>query len=340
MGEPSPLRITFNCTHFTVPTRNDPSKLDADPPKPPDGASRESLCERRVNCRPGAERHPPSASPRHRSCRYWSVESVQRRAPDATSPEVTPTIWDRLCGRAWSRAGAVAVVLASGPTRRVLGFSTRLVILAFGSFMISASVAVTLWTELGPGPLDVFIGAIRNITGVPLTFAVWAMAVAMVSVAWVLGRRPGPGTLLSPFMIGPMLESVVALLDRFDPPGSLIIRISLQLIAIMGIGVGAGALIVSGLGAGSGELFAGAASDRFSRSEPSVRFAIEMAWIGIGVALGGPAGLGTVMVAVLIGPAVSRGHGWVDAVTARSLQRVVDTHEAIIARELAASGRR
>lgn len=230
--------------------------------------------------------------------------------------------------------------MASGPTRRVLGFSTRLVILAFGSFMISASVAVTLWTELGPGPLDVFIGAIRNITGIPLTFAVWAMAVAMVSVAWVLGRRPGLGTLLSPFMIGPMLESVVAMLDRFDAPGSLIIRMSLQLIAIMGIGVGAGALIVSGLGAGSGELFAGAASDRFRRSEPSVRFAIEMAWIGIGVALGGPAGFGTVMVAVLIGPAVSRGHGWVDAITARSLQRVVDTHEAIIARELATSGRR
>ncbi len=267
------------------------------------------------------------------------MEFVQRRAPDAISPEVTQTIWNRLVRRAWSRAGAVAAVVSTGPTRRVLGFSTRLVFLAFGSFVISASVAVTLWTELGPGPLDVFIGAIRNITGIPLTIAVWATAGTMIAVAWILGRRPGLGTLLSPFMIGPMLEFAVAVLDRFEAPGSLIALIGLQLIAITGIGIGAGALIVSGLGAGSGELFAGATSDRVRRSEPSVRFVIEMAWIGIGVALGGPAGLGTVMVAVLIGPAVARGHGWVDAITARSFQRVVDTHEAIVARELAATGR-
>jgi uncharacterized membrane protein YczE len=146
--------------------------------------------------------------------------------------------------------------------------------------------------------------------------------------------------LLSPFMIGPMLEFAVAVLDRFDAPDSLIIRIALQLLATIGIGIGAGALIVSGLGAGSGELFAGATSDRVRRSEPSVRFAIEMAWIGIGVVLGGPAGLGTVMGAVLIAPAVAGGFGWVDAMTARGFRRVVETHEAIVARELAATTRR
>lgn len=268
------------------------------------------------------------------------MKFVQHRKGDVSAPEVTPRIWDRLRGRAWSRAGAVAAVMATGPTRRVLGFSTRLLILAFGSFVISASVAVTLWTDLGPGPLDVFIGAIRNITGISLAVAVWATVGTMIGVAWLLGRRPGLGTLLSPFMIGPMLEFVVAVLDRFDAPGSLIIRIGLQLIATMGIGIGAGALIVSGLGAGSGELFAGATSDKVRRSEPSVRFAIEMAWIGIGVALGGPAGFGTVMVAVLIGPAVARGHGWVDAIAARSFQRVIETHEAIVARELAVTVRR
>lgn len=268
------------------------------------------------------------------------MEFVQQASADSTTPEVMPTIWDRLRGRAWSRAGAVAAVVATGPTRRVLGFSTRLAMLTIGSFLIAASVAVTLWTELGPGPLDVFIGAVRNITGIPLTIAVWATVGTLIAFAWMLGRRPGLGTILSPFMIGPMLQSVFSVLEQFDPPGSLIIRIGLQLVAIAGIGVGAGALIVSGLGAGSGELFAGATSDKVRKPETSVRFVIEMAWIGIGVALGGPAGLGTVMVAVLIGPAVARGHGWVDALAARSIKGVASTHGAIIARELVHAGRR
>ena len=120
----------------------------------------------------------------------------------------------------------------------------------------------------------------------------------------------------------------------------MVVRIVLQFVAIVGIGIGAGALIVSGLGAGSGELFAGATSDKVRKPETSVRFVIEMSWIGVGVALGGPAGVGTIMVAALIGPAVARGHGLVDGLAARSIKGVVNTHEAIIARELQAAGRR
>ena len=265
------------------------------------------------------------------------MEFVQHRAADATPPEVTRSIWDRMRGRAWSRAGAVAAVLSTGPTRRVLGFSTRLVMLAFGSFMIASSVAVTLWTGLGPGPLDVFIGAIRERTGMPLSVAVWVTVGSLIGIAWILGRRPGFGTLLSPFLVGPMLQSTLAALESFDAPDNLVVRIVTHLVAIAGIGIGSGALIVSGLGAGSGELFAGAASDRVHRSETRVRPVIELAWIVLGVGLGGPAGLGTVLVAVFVAPAVANGYRVVDALAARSVETVVNTHEAIIARELAAS---
>ena len=61
---------------------------------------------------------------------------------------------------------------------------------------------------------------------------------------------------------------------------------------------------------------------------------IELTWIVVGVVLGGPAGLGTVMVAVFIGPAVARGYRMVDTITARSHRRLATTNQAIIAREL------
>jgi len=242
--------------------------------------------------------------------------------------------------RAWSRAGAVAAVLSTGPRPHVLAWSVRLLFLVGGSFLIAGSVAVTLWTELGPGPLDVFIGAIRNITGLPLSVAVWVTIGASIAVAWSLGRRPGLGTVLSPLLIGPMLQGVLGALDAFEAPSSFVALVALQVIAIGGIGIGAGALIVSGLGAGSGELFAGAASDRVGRPESVMRAGIELSWVGMGVALGGPIGVGTVIVAVLIGPAVTHGHRAVDALAtlryARSVGpgggelRVVD-HPAVVA---------
>lgn len=186
--------------------------------------------------------------------------------------------------------------------------SARVGLLVGGSVVIAVAVAVTLWTGLGPGPLDVFIGAIRVRTGLPLGVAIWVVIGALISAAWALGRRPGPGTLLAPLVIAPVMQATVSFLEAVDAPDSIVVRLLIHLAAVGVIGVGAGALIVSGLGAGSGELIAIAASDRVGRPEPRVRLVIESTLLIVGVALGGPVGLGTVVVALAIGPAVAVGH--------------------------------
>ena len=185
--------------------------------------------------------------------------------------------------------------------RRVCGFSTRLLLLVAGSLTIAVSVAVTLWTGLGPGPLDVFIGAVRTHTGVPLSVAVWMVVGSLIALAWALGRRPGFGTLVGPLVVGVVMQSTLSVLNTFEAPDALIVRMVIQLLAIGAIGVGAGALIVSGLGAGSGELLTSAASRLSGHPERWVRLALEVSWLVIGVALGGPAGLGTVMIALTLG---------------------------------------
>jgi uncharacterized membrane protein YczE len=74
------------------------------------------------------------------------------------------------------------------------------------------------------------------------------------------------------------------------------------------VGLGAGAVIASGLGAGMGELLATAASDRTGKAEALMRTGFELTWLVSGVALGGTAGLGTVIVAVMIGSSVRLGY--------------------------------
>jgi uncharacterized membrane protein YczE len=221
---------------------------------------------------------------------------------------------------ALSRADAIAELIATSRVRRVLGLSTRITMLLVGSTIIATAVAVTLWTKLGPGPLDVFIGAVRVHTGLPLSFAVWVVVGTLIAIAWLLGRRPGVGTIVGPLVVGVVMQSVSAVLANYDAPTSIVLRVAIHLLAIGAVGIGAGALIVSGLGAGSGELLASAASNRSGRKEPRVRLAFEVTWLVIGVAMGGPAGLGTILVALTIGWSVSNGHRIVDGTVGRGFQ--------------------
>jgi uncharacterized membrane protein YczE len=223
--------------------------------------------------------------------------------------------------RAWSRAGAIAQVLGAGTPRRALARTSRIALFVGGLLLIAGAVAVMLWNQLGPGPLDVFIGAVRSRTGLPLMLAIWATIGSMLVVAWALGRRPGPGSFVMPLFVGPLMQVALTTLERFDVPSSLAVRLALHVLAIGAVGIGAGALIASGLGAGSGELLASAASDRSGHPEPRVRLAFEATWIVLGVALGGPIGIGTVLVAVLIGPSVARGHRLVESAVITSRRR-------------------
>ena len=107
-------------------------------------------------------------------------------------------------------------------------FSVRVGLLVSGSLTIAVAVAVMLWTGLGPGPLDVFIGAVRVHTGLPLGLAVWLVVGSMILLSWVLGRRPGPGTLVSPLIVGSVMQAMARVLEPVGVPDALAVRIGIH----------------------------------------------------------------------------------------------------------------
>lgn len=220
------------------------------------------------------------------------------------------------------RPDAPDVARTVGPATKL---SARIALVISGSLLIAVGVATILWNGLGAGPLDVFIGAVRVLTGLPLGLTVWAVVGAIILVSWLLGRRPGPGTLLSPLLVGPVMQWAVVTLGRYDVPDSFAVRVLVHLAAVAVIGLGAGALIVSRLGAGSVELLASAASARSGHAEHRARMAIELSVLVAGVALGGPVGVGTVLMALTIGPAVVVGRRLVGGAVTQTAERVAAT---------------
>ncbi len=209
--------------------------------------------------------------------------------------------------RALFRLAAVLDPLTIGHRRRAIAMTIRIGFLAAGATIIATCVAVMLWNDLGAGPLDVFIAALRQRTGLPLMFAVWITVGTLTLLAWLLGRRPGMGTIVGPIVVGPMMQVMLANLERIDPPHWLVARIAIHLLAVGAVGIGIGAVMASRLGQGTGELLALAASDRSGRPEQRMRLMFEITYLTVGTLMGGPIGLGTVLVALCIGPSVTRG---------------------------------
>jgi uncharacterized membrane protein YczE len=228
----------------------------------------------------------------------------------------------RVGWRAPERVRAIVDPLTVGRPRRVLALTTRIALHAVGAVIIAVCVAVMLWNDIGPGPLDVFIVAVRSRTGLPLMFALWATIGALTLIAWALGRRPGLGTVLGPIFVGPTMQWVLHWLEQYDPPRSMPVRIAIQLLVVGVVGLGVGAIHAGRLGSGTGELLAAATSERSGLPEPRTRMALEVSWLGCGVLLGGPIGLGTVVVALGIGKSIANGRRIVDTGIAASRRQI------------------
>ena len=197
-------------------------------------------------------------------------------------------------------------------SRPYIPLVVRFLLLVGGSSVIGVFVAVLIWNGLGPGPVDVLVVGVSARTGLSLTLTVWSIFGAMNLIAWIMGRRPGFGTVAAPMIAGFVIEVAVSGLDNVERPDMLIVRLVVQLIAIGVMGTGAASIMKSDLGAGPSELLTTAFAEPHGWSEPRVRTAIESSYLVGGATLGGPIGVGTGILALVIGSSVGFGVRVVD----------------------------
>ena len=161
-------------------------------------------------------------------------------------------------------------------------------------------IALMADADLGLGPWDVLHQGLARHTG--LSLGVLNIAVgAVVLLLWVpLRQRPGTGTVLNVLVIGVVVDLALAVLPE---PGPLAVRTAAMLAGVVLMGIGSGLYIGAGLGPGPRDgLMTGVAAR--GHSVRSVRTALELTVLVLGWLLGGTVGVGTVVLAVAIGPLV------------------------------------
>lgn len=187
------------------------------------------------------------------------------------------------------------------PTWSERRFVARFGRLLVGLVLCGVGIAAMVAADLGLGPWDVLHQGISGLTGVPIG-TVGIFVGLVVLLMWLpLPEKPGSGTIANVIVIGVVIDLVLLVLDT---PGSMVWRVVLLVAGPVLFGIGSGFYIGARLGPGPRDgLMTGLARKRGWKVGP-VRTGIELAALALGWALGGTAGIGTILFAVTIGPLV------------------------------------
>jgi uncharacterized membrane protein YczE len=163
------------------------------------------------------------------------------------------------------------------------------------AFLVASALGNTPWTVLAEG------------VGMKAGIGVGAATVLislLVLLSWVpLRQSPGLGTIANALLIGPALGIVLLLISK---PHVLVWQGAFVLTGILLVGLGSGLYLGCRMGPGPRD---GLMLGIHRRTNVSVRLArttVEVLVVVAGVLLGGTAGVGTLVFALLVGPVVQR----------------------------------
>ena len=164
-----------------------------------------------------------------------------------------------------------------------------------GLLIVSASGA-SPWSVLAQGislNVDFSIGTITIFISIG------------VLIFWVpLNQKPGIGTILNALIIALMIDICI----KFVPtPENYISQLILAIISVIIVGLGGGIYLVANLGAGPRDGLMVGLQKKTNLPIAFVRAFLEISVVSIGRYLGGTVGVGTLLFAFGIGPAVALG---------------------------------
>ncbi len=133
-----------------------------------------------------------------------------------------------------------------------------------------------------------------------------------VLILWIpLKQKPGIGTILNALIIAIMIDVCI----KFVPtPENYISQIILAVVAVLTVGLGGGIYLVANLGPGPRDGLMIGLQEISNLPIALVRAFLEISVVAVGWYLGGTVGIGTLLFAFGIGPAVALGLFLVDKI--------------------------
>ena len=174
--------------------------------------------------------------------------------------------------------------------------------LCFGLTLFGLGEGLLLVSAAGASPWSVFAQGIYLNVGLSVGVITIFVSIVVLILWLPLNQKPGIGTILDALIIGFMIDVCI----KFVPtPEDFISQLFLAIVAVFTVGLGGGIYLVANLGAGPRDGLMIGLQKKTNLPIAAVRATLEITVMSIGWYLGGTVGIGTLLFALGIGPAVA-----------------------------------
>ncbi len=183
--------------------------------------------------------------------------------------------------------------------------------LCFGLTLFGLGEGLLIVSLSGASPWSVLAQGISLNVNYSIGVITFIISV-IVLIMWIpLKQKPGMGTILNALIIAGMIDLCI----NFVPsPESYTSQIILAIVAVLTVGIGGGIYLVANLGPGPRDGLMIGLQKVSNLPIATVRAFIEISVVSFGWYLGGTVGIGTLLFAFGIGPAVALGLYLVDKI--------------------------
>ncbi len=181
---------------------------------------------------------------------------------------------------------------------------SSLFFLILGLILFGLGEGLLIVSNSGASPWSVLAQGISLNTNLSIGTTTFLVSI-FVLILWIpLKQKPGIGTILNAIIISIMIDVCI----KFVPtPDNYLYQIILAVLAVLTVGIGGGIYLVANLGPGPRDGLMVGLQKKTNLPIAAVRALLEISAVSIGWFLGGTVGIGTLLFAFGIGPAVALG---------------------------------
>ena len=176
--------------------------------------------------------------------------------------------------------------------------------LCFGLTLFGLGEGLLIVSAMGNSPWTVLAEGVYLDVGFSIGLITIFISVLVLLFWFPLNQKPGIGTILNALIIGLMIDLCITYVPS---PENYIFQLLLAVIAVLTVGLGGGIYLVANLGPGPRDGLMIGLQKKTNLPIAAVRALLEITVMSIGWYLGGTVGIGTLLFAFGIGPAVALG---------------------------------
>ena len=181
---------------------------------------------------------------------------------------------------------------------------STLFFLCFGLTLFGLGEGLLIVSFTGASPWSVLAQGISLNVNYSIGVITFFLSIAVLFFWIFLNQKPGIGTILNALIIAVMIDICI----KFVPtPGNYLTQLLLAILAVSTVGLGAGIYLVANLGPGPRDGLMIGLQQKTNLPIALVRAVLEITVVSIGWYFGGTVGIGTLLFAFGIGPAVALG---------------------------------